>query len=124
MAGRTARRALIAGRIAALLLAAFLAQSSAWARQDVADFYKSHSLTLGVPNAAGGGYDIYLRALARRIADHIPGNPAVIVQRLADAKKVGIDIEPADHVETERLAATLFATSASVVERIESAINN
>ena len=53
--------------------------------QDAAAFYRSHPLTLGSPNSPGGGYDIYLRALARHIATHIPGNPSVIVQNVPAA---------------------------------------
>ena len=33
--------------------------------QDAETFYKTHTLTLGSPNSPGGGYDIYLRVLAR-----------------------------------------------------------
>jgi len=53
--------------------------------QDAATFYKSHTLTLGSPNSPGGGYDLYLRALARRIGQYIPGNPNVIVQNVPAA---------------------------------------
>jgi tripartite-type tricarboxylate transporter receptor subunit TctC len=41
---------------------------------------------------------------------------------LEDAKKVGIDIEPADRKETEKLVEQLFATPPSVVARIEAAM--
>ena len=53
------------------------------AAQDAAEFYKSHSLTLGVPNSAGGGYDVYARALARHLGNHIPGKPNAIVHNVA-----------------------------------------
>jgi tripartite-type tricarboxylate transporter receptor subunit TctC len=53
--------------------------------QDAAAFYKTHTLTLGSPNSPGGGYDIYMRALARHIGKYIPGNPNVIVQNVAAA---------------------------------------
>jgi len=55
------------------------------AAQDAASFYKSHSLTIGVPNAAGGGYDVYVRALARFLPKHIPGTPNIIVQNVPAA---------------------------------------
>ena len=48
--------------------------------EDAAEFYKSHSVTLGVPNSAGGGYDVYARALARHLGNHIPGKPTIVVQ--------------------------------------------
>ncbi|HTP90266.1 MAG TPA: tripartite tricarboxylate transporter substrate-binding protein [Xanthobacteraceae bacterium] len=53
--------------------------------QDVATFYRTHTLTLGSPNSPGGGYDIYVRALARHIAQYIPGNPSIIVQNVPAA---------------------------------------
>jgi tripartite-type tricarboxylate transporter receptor subunit TctC len=53
--------------------------------QDVESFYKSHKLTLGSPNSAGGGYDIYVRALGRHIAKYIPGNPTIVVQNVPAA---------------------------------------
>jgi tripartite-type tricarboxylate transporter receptor subunit TctC len=55
------------------------------AAEDAADFYKSHSVTLGVPNSAGGGYDVYARALARHLTKHISGKPNVIVQNVPAA---------------------------------------
>jgi len=82
----TAARARDSGRIGLLLgmLAACLAGSPV-AAQDVAAFYKAHKLTLGSPNSPGGGYDIYLRALARHIGKYVPGNPNVIVQNVPAA---------------------------------------
>jgi tripartite-type tricarboxylate transporter receptor subunit TctC len=53
--------------------------------QDAETFYKSHTLTLGSPNSPGGGYDIYLRVLARHIGKYIPGHPSVIVQNVPAA---------------------------------------
>jgi tripartite-type tricarboxylate transporter receptor subunit TctC len=52
---------------------------------DAAAFYKTHTLTIGSPNSPGGGYDVYLRVLARHIGQYIPGNPNVIVQNVAAA---------------------------------------
>jgi tripartite-type tricarboxylate transporter receptor subunit TctC len=76
-------------RRASLAVAAVMLSLLAWSTdglaQDAAAFYKSHTLTLGSPNSPGGGYDIYLRALARHIAGHIPGNPGVIVQNVPAA---------------------------------------
>jgi tripartite-type tricarboxylate transporter receptor subunit TctC len=52
---------------------------------DLESFYRSHTLTLGSPNSPGGGYDIYLRALAQHLAKYIPGNPNIIVQNVPAA---------------------------------------
>ena len=52
---------------------------------DVEAFYRSRTLTLGSPNSPGGGYDVYLRVLARHLARYIPGNPNIIVQNVPAA---------------------------------------
>jgi tripartite-type tricarboxylate transporter receptor subunit TctC len=53
--------------------------------QSVADFYKGKNVTVIVGYTAGGGYDIYARALARHMGKHLPGNPNLIVQNLTGA---------------------------------------
>lgn len=53
--------------------------------EDVASFYKTHRLTLGSPNSPGGGYDVYVRALAKYMGQYIPGNPNIIVQNIPAA---------------------------------------
>jgi tripartite-type tricarboxylate transporter receptor subunit TctC len=61
------------------------ASASAVTAADATKFYKSRSLTIAVPNAAGGGYDTYVRALAQYLGRHIPGNPAIVVQNIPAA---------------------------------------
>jgi tripartite-type tricarboxylate transporter receptor subunit TctC len=65
-----------------LLVAVLLGgTASAGAQPDTAAaFYKGKQLRLIVGSAAGGGYDLFARILARHIVNHIPGNPHVIVQ--------------------------------------------
>ncbi len=70
-------------RLAALSYCAVAATAAA--AQDAAAFYKTHTLTLGSPNSPGGGYDIYLRALARHMGKYLPGNPTVVVQNMPAA---------------------------------------
>jgi tripartite-type tricarboxylate transporter receptor subunit TctC len=93
--GKTAREDRVAARAAiglrrimplvlAIMLSSIPCGVTAFA-QDAAAFYKAHTLTLGSPNSPGGGYDIYMRALARHIGKYIPGNPNVIVQNVAAA---------------------------------------
>jgi tripartite-type tricarboxylate transporter receptor subunit TctC len=76
--GRSAAAALVLG----ILLSA---TAHAAIAADAGEFYKGRSVTLGIPNSAGGGYDVYGRALARHIGRHIPGNPNVIVQNVPAA---------------------------------------
>jgi tripartite-type tricarboxylate transporter receptor subunit TctC len=75
------RRCLL--RLAALFYCAVGATGAV--AQDAAAFYKTHTLTLGSPNSPGGGYDIYLRVLARHIGKFIPGAPTVVVQNVPAA---------------------------------------
>jgi len=51
----------------------------------VADFYRGRTITVTVGYTAGGGYDIYARALSRHMGKHLPGNPNFIVQNITGA---------------------------------------
>lgn len=50
------------------------------AQDDVAAFYKGKVVRIMVGVAAGSGYDINARLLARHLGAHIPGNPTILVQ--------------------------------------------
>lgn len=52
---------------------------------DVADFYKSHDITLLIGTSSGGGYDLAGRFIARYLSQHVPGNPRMIVKNMAGA---------------------------------------
>jgi tripartite-type tricarboxylate transporter receptor subunit TctC len=52
---------------------------------DVAAFYRGRQIRIVVGSAAGGGYDLFARIVARHMVGHIPGNPSVIVQNLPSA---------------------------------------
>ncbi|MET0583580.1 MAG: tripartite tricarboxylate transporter substrate-binding protein [Candidatus Binatia bacterium] len=49
------------------------------------DFYKGKTIRVIVGGSAGGGFDIYPRAMARHMGTHIPGNPAMIVENMTGA---------------------------------------
>jgi tripartite-type tricarboxylate transporter receptor subunit TctC len=66
--------------LSALLISLALA---APARAD--DFYKGKVFTIVVGFSPAGGYDNYARVLSRYIANHIPGNPTIIVQNMPGA---------------------------------------
>ncbi len=55
---------------------------------DVADFYRGKTVTMIVGYSAGGGYDIYARAVARHMSEHITGAPKVIVQNMPGAGSI------------------------------------
>ena len=75
-------------RIACLAIAASLANGSPGRADEIADFYRGKSLTLIVGYSAGGGYDIYARAIARFMGDHVPGAPKVVVQNMPGAGSI------------------------------------
>lgn len=54
----------------------------------VADFYAGKTVTIIVGFSPGGGYDTYGRLLARKLGDHIPGNPEVIVENMEGANSL------------------------------------
>jgi tripartite-type tricarboxylate transporter receptor subunit TctC len=56
------------------------AAAPAGAQEDVAGFYRGKLVRMVVGTGPGGGYDLFARAVARHIGNHIPGNPTVIVQ--------------------------------------------
>ena len=49
------------------------------------DFYKGKTIRVIVGGSAGGGFDIYSRAMARHMGKHIPGNPALVVENMTGA---------------------------------------
>jgi tripartite-type tricarboxylate transporter receptor subunit TctC len=49
------------------------------------DFYKGKSIRVIVGGSAGGGFDIYTRAMARHMGKHIPGNPSLVVENMTGA---------------------------------------
>jgi tripartite-type tricarboxylate transporter receptor subunit TctC len=72
-----------------LCIMAATALASGQTRADsVADFYKGKSITITVGYSAGGGYDIYARALGRHMGRHLPGNPNFVVQNVTGAGSV------------------------------------
>jgi tripartite-type tricarboxylate transporter receptor subunit TctC len=72
-------RALV--RAVALLLVP-MAQAQA---QNPAAFYKGKSIDLYIGYSAGGGYDVYARALARHLGRFVPGNPTIVPKNMPGA---------------------------------------
>ncbi len=62
-------------RIAILALVALTGNTRA---ETIADFYRGKTVTAYIGYEAGGGYDLYGRALAKFIGRHLPGAPIVI----------------------------------------------
>ena len=63
--------------VAVGVLAAAIGVASSPASAD--DFYAGKTISMSTHTAAGGGYDTYLRLLARHMNKHIPGKPSMVV---------------------------------------------
>jgi len=71
-------------------LIVFFLMHAAWktAAFAQANFYEGKTVRVIVGLAAGGGYDLYARTLARHLGKHIPGNPAVVVENMTGAGSI------------------------------------
>ena len=76
----------LAKALLAVTCFALVAQSASG--QSVGDFYKGKTIQIVVGFGAGGGYDLYARALGRHLGKYLPGNPAVVVQNMEGAGSV------------------------------------
>ena len=65
--------------------AAGLLACGAATAQGAGDFYKGKNVDLYVGFSAGGGYDLYGRAVARFLGRHLPGNPTVTPKNMDGA---------------------------------------
>ncbi len=77
--------------VAALLIAGLPALVRA---DPVEDFYKGRTIDMTVPGSAGGDYDLRARMVARRLGNHIPGKPAIVVRNMPG----GIGIQAGNHL--------------------------
>jgi len=75
---RQAGRCLLAG----LMVAAPMGAASA---QTVEEFYRGKTLSLIIPNAPGGSFDLYARLVATHLGRFIPGHPAIVPQNMPGA---------------------------------------
>jgi tripartite-type tricarboxylate transporter receptor subunit TctC len=71
-------------RLALIIAAATCLPAQSFAGS-VEDFYRGKRLTIYVGSSSGGGTDIYGRAVARFIGNHIPGRPSVTVVNMPGA---------------------------------------
>ncbi len=71
--------------IARLTVVLLLSSAPALAQPSVEQFYRGKTLTIVVGSAAGGGYDLYARLVARHFGRFMPGSPTVVVQNMPGA---------------------------------------
>lgn len=105
------RRLLCGASLAAL----FVAIVAAPVRADtVFDFYKGKTLSLIAGFPPGGGYDTYVRVLARHYGRFIPGQPLVVASNMPGAGS----LSSANHIygkaAPDGLAMAMFASSAAM----------
>jgi tripartite-type tricarboxylate transporter receptor subunit TctC len=66
-----------------IVLLAFAGFGTDTTRADpIADFYRGKEVRLIVSASVGGGYDVYARAVAKYLGEHLPGNPTIIPQNM------------------------------------------
>jgi tripartite-type tricarboxylate transporter receptor subunit TctC len=53
--------------------------------QTVEEFYKGKTLSLVIPNAPGGSFDLYARLVADNLGRFIPGHPSIVPQNMPGA---------------------------------------
>lgn len=75
--------------------------------QSVEDFYKGKQITLLIGGGAGGGYDVYYRALGRHMGKHIPGRPTLIPKNQPAAS--GLAAAAALYTTVDKDGATIAA---------------
>jgi hypothetical protein len=70
--------------LTALSAAAISLSAGSFITSDVnaKEYYAGKTLTMLVPNSAGGGLDLIIRAFAQHYAKHIPGNPTIVVKNM------------------------------------------
>ena len=72
--------------IAAVVVA--LGSCSGTHAQNAQEFYRKKQIRMIIGHEAGNDYDLAGRFLARYLAKHIPGEPAVIVQNMPAAASI------------------------------------
>jgi tripartite-type tricarboxylate transporter receptor subunit TctC len=53
--------------------------------QTVEEFYRGKTLSLVIPNAPGGSFDLYARLVAGNLGRFIPGHPSIVPQNMPGA---------------------------------------
>jgi len=96
----------IVGKLS-LACAVLLVGAATACAQSVEEFYKSKPINLLIGGGAGGGYDVYYRALARHLSKHIPGQPNIIARNQPAAS--GLAAAAALYTTADKDGATIGA---------------
>jgi tripartite-type tricarboxylate transporter receptor subunit TctC len=85
------------------------------ARADsVADFYKGKTINLIAGFPPGGGYDTYVRILARHYGHFIPGQPTVVASNMPGAGSLTAANQIYNKTAPDGLSLAMFASSAAM----------
>jgi tripartite-type tricarboxylate transporter receptor subunit TctC len=90
-----------------LACTSLLAAVASGSAQSVEEFYKGRQINLLIGGGAGGGYDVYYRALGRHLGKHIPGHPSLIPRNQPAAS--GLAAAAALYTTAEKDGATIGA---------------
>lgn len=71
--------------LSVLTLIVVISQCRATSVLSQESFYKGKVIRIIVATAAGGGYDLYTRTMARHLPKHIPGEPTIVVENMPGA---------------------------------------
>ena len=72
-------------RLRLFIAAAFVFSVATPEQSSAEDFFKGKTIRFVVGQAAGGGYDLSARTIARHMGKHIPGNPGIVVENMTGA---------------------------------------
>jgi tripartite-type tricarboxylate transporter receptor subunit TctC len=96
-------------KIIATLVASVMMISSAFAVD-----YSGKTVTMWIPFKAGGGSDVWARALAPILSKNLPGNPSVVVKNVTDGKAIGASNKYFAEHGKDKDGVVVFGTSGSV----------
>src|SRR5438270_6554236 len=92
-----------------------LAAATGFAHADsVSDFYKGKTINLIAGFPPGGGYDTYVRILARHYGHFIPGQPTVVASNMPGAGSLTAANQIYNKTAPDGLSLAMFASSAAM----------
>jgi tripartite-type tricarboxylate transporter receptor subunit TctC len=99
---------------APIMLAALLAATAPAKAETAAEFYKGKTVSLIAGFPPGGGYDTYVRVLARHYGRFLPGNPTVVASNMPGAGSLTAANNIYAKYAPDGLALAMFASSAAM----------
>ncbi|MGH6770086.1 MAG: Bug family tripartite tricarboxylate transporter substrate binding protein [Xanthobacteraceae bacterium] len=101
-------------RVALICLLAGVPAAGAARADAVSDFYAGKTLSLIAGFPPGGGYDTYVRVLARHFGRFVPGKPNVVASNMPGAGSLTAANFTYAKTAPDGLSLTMFASSAAM----------